>query len=108
MKVTVVKTDPAQCKSDLTVYFVRQGQKKKAPLCADQDVAAMVGRAFAAGDFSGKAGQTFLYYPEKKAKAVAAAARILVVGLGKELDRETVRTGAGTAAVCALKTKALK
>ena len=107
MKLTVVQTAPAQYKSDLTVYFVRQAGKKKAPVCADKQVAAMLGRAFAAGDFTGKEGQTFMYYPEGGGKK--GAARILVVGLGKDKPgRDSVRKAAGSVATCALKTKGAK
>ena len=107
MKLTVVQTAPAQYKSDLTVYFVRQGAKKKAPSCPDKQVSAMLARAFATGDFSGKEGQTFMYYPDGSGKM--GAARVLVVGLGKDgIERETVRKAAGSAAGCALKTKAAK
>ena len=107
MKLTVVQTPPQQGKSDLAVYFIRQAAKKKAPVVADREVATMVGRAFVAGDFSGKAEETFLYYPEGGGKT--RAVRILVVGLGKDKpDRETVRKAAGAAAACALKTKAAK
>ncbi len=107
MKLTVVKTASLQSKNDLMVYFVTQALKKKAPLCADKDVAGMIGRAFTAGDFAGKEGQTFLYYPEKIGKG--GVARILVVGLGKDdPSREIVRKAAGSVAACALKTKAEK
>lgn len=104
MKINVVRKTPSQCKSDLTVYFVRQWKKGKKPsLCADESVCAMIGRAFAAGDFSGKEGQVYLYYPEDK----SAAARIMVVGLGNEKpSRDDVRKAAGTVASRAMETKA--
>ncbi len=108
MKLTVVQTAPQQCKSDLAVYFVRQGEKKKAPACHDREVDAMIGRAFAAGDFAGKEGETLLYYPAGDGKKNGAT-RVLVVGLGKEQPgRETVRKAAGVAVACAVKTKAVR
>lgn len=107
MKFTVVQTPPLQSRSDLTVYFSRQTGKKKKPVCADKEVTAMVGRAFAAGDFCGKEGETFLYYPADDGKTKAA--RVLVVGLGKEKpSRESVRKAAGVVASFATKNKAAK
>ena len=106
MKLTVVKTPPAQYGGDMAVYFVRQG-KEGAPLCADSGVSAMVEQAFAAGDFLGKEGQTLLYYPAPAGDKSPLPRRVLVVGLGREaLDREGVRKAGGTVAATALKTKA--
>ncbi|MDH3393039.1 MAG: peptidase M17, partial [Desulfobulbaceae bacterium] len=107
MKLTVVQTSSQQAKIDLMVYFVRQASGKKAPVCGDKEVTAMVGRAFAAGDFCGKEGETFLYYPDGGGKTKAA--RVMVVGLGKEkLNREIIRKGAGSVGAFATRNKAAR
>ena len=106
MKITVVHNEPAQFACDLTVYFVRQAKKgKKAPVCTDEKVGTMVARAFVSGDFSGKEGQSFLYYPDDN----MAAARIMVVGLGNgKSNRDDIRKAAGAVVSCAMETKASK
>ncbi len=105
MQLQVVQKSPEAFKSDLTVFFVRQAEERFTPPSADPVVAATVARAFGAGDFAGKEGETLLFYPEP----AGAALRLLVVGVGKEsLTRETVRKAAGTAAGVALKTRAAR
>ena len=67
-------------KGDMLVYFVHQ-QNKKVPACENKNVKNTIKLAFQAGDFSGKEGETLLFYPPGKGKILAK--RVLVVGLGK-------------------------
>jgi len=109
MEITVVQTRATRFRSEMTVYFVRQAEAEATPACSDPEVAGVVARAFGAGDFSGKEGQTLLYYPGAAGDDKAVSLRVLVVGLGKEQpNREAVRKAGGTVAATALKTKAAK
>jgi len=101
----ISEVSPDHYAGDLLVYMVREA-KKGAPKCSDQAVARVVKRVHASGDFTGKEGQTFLYYPEKGGKKKSSK-RILVAGLGKEeLSRELFRKAGGTIASVATKGKA--
>jgi leucyl aminopeptidase len=106
MKITVKKS--VITKADLLVCCVRQAVDQKVPACDHPALAEALSRAHAAGDFSGKEGETLLYYPSPaKAKADDSPTRLLAVGLGKEdLDRETFRKCGGTIAQAAQKTQA--
>ena len=77
---------------DMIVYFVHQ-QNKNAPFCDNKFVQDIIKRAFKAGDFSGKEGETLLFYPEGRQKLLAK--RVLVVGLGKAEESST-NNGAAT------------
>ena len=102
MKLTQKK--PAAFDGDLVAFFVQQPESGP-PVCAEDGIRPTLERAFECGDFSGKEGQTLLYYPEPT--GAVRAKRVLIVGLGKEeLTRETFRKGGGTVASAALKTKA--
>ena len=103
-------------KGDMLVYFVHQ-QDKKGPVCENKNVQSIVRLAFQAGDFSGKEGETLLFYPQDKEKILAK--RILVVGLGKaeegssnndlapaDMWRENYRKAGGKVSGTALKTRA--
>ncbi len=103
-------------KGDMLVYFVYQ-RNKKIPACENKYVRDTIRLAFQAGDFSGKEGETFLFYPSGKGKVPAK--RILVVGLGKAEEgngnngltpgdgwREKYRKAGGRVSRTALKTKA--
>ena len=103
-------------KGDMLVYFVHQ-QDKKMPACGNKYVQETVKLAFQAGDFSGKEGETLLFYSTAKGKLLAK--RVLVVGLGKAEDgkinngltpadmwRENYRKAGGKVSETALKTKA--
>ena len=105
-------------KGDMLVYFVYQ-QKKKVPVCENKHVQNTIRLAFQAGDFSGKEGETLLFYPPGKGKIPAK--RILVVGLGKaeegksnngltpaDMWRENYRKAGGKVSGTALKTQASK
>ena len=110
--------DVEKYKGDMLVYFVHQ-QNKKVPACKNKYVKNTIKRAFQAGDFSGKEGETLLFYPTGKGKLLAK--RVLVVGLGKaeegksnngltsaDMWRENYRKAGGKVSETALKTKAGK
>jgi leucyl aminopeptidase len=119
MNICHTSQDVEKYKGDMIVYFVHR-QDKKAPVCDNTYVRDTVKLAFKAGDFSGKDGETFLFYPSGQQKLQAK--RVLVVGLGKAEDsgtdnngvtavdtwRENYRRAGGTVSVAALKTKAEK
>ncbi|MCI5166857.1 MAG: leucyl aminopeptidase [Candidatus Electrothrix sp. GM3_4] len=87
---------------DLLVYFIRETKGKAVP-CPSKIVRRKLKHAWKSGDFTGKKGQTFLFYPSATAKGPAAY-RVLAVGLGKAADetdknalREQIRLAAGGA-----------
>ncbi len=93
--------DPAAFAGDLLVYFIPETGKKNVP-CSNVAVRRSSRPAWKSGDFTGKKGQTFLFYPSASQKGIAAN-RILLVGLGKKEEQkeqclEQVRLAAGTAA----------
>ncbi len=102
--LTLSTVQPGEYAGDLLVYLVREA-KKGAPACPDPEVATLVKRAHAAGDFNGKEGQSLLFYPEQAGRKKRSR-RILVLGLGKEeLSRELFRKAGGSAASLAMKGK---
>jgi leucyl aminopeptidase len=99
------KVGPKGYAGDLLVYLARQ-PGKGSPRCGDRGVDDVVRGVHALGDFSGKEGEHFLFYPEKGRKGMPSAKRILIVGLGKdELSRELFRKAGGTIASLAMKNK---
>ncbi len=91
---------PETFSGDLLVYFVRRPDGNKTPVCGNSVLDPVIQRAYRSGDFTGKAGQTLLFYPEQGFKAT----RLLAVGLGNEpLDRELFRLAGGTASSFAQK-----
>jgi len=118
MKVKHTTQDLEKYKGDMLVYFVHQ-QDKKVPSCDNKFVHDTMKLAFKAGDFSGREGETLLFYPSEKGKLQAK--RVLVVGLGKaeetassngvaaaDVWRENYRKAGGRVSETALKTKAEK
>ncbi len=118
MIITTTTRNVEKYKGDMLVYFVYQ-QKKKVPVCENKHVQNTIRLAFQAGDFSGKEGETLLFYPPGKGKIPAK--RILVVGLGKaeegksnngltpaDMWRENYRKAGGKVSGTALKTQASK
>jgi len=108
--------DLEKYKGDVLVFFVYQ-QDKKMPTCDNSHVQAGIKLAWQAGDFSGREGETFMFYPTGRGKP--AAKRILVVGLGKAENskngngmepsdtwRENYRNAGGRVSGTALKAKA--
>ena len=93
--------DPAGFSGDLLVYFIPETGKRNVP-CSNVAVRRGARPAWKSGDFTGRKGQTFLFYPSAAQKGFAAN-RVLLVGLGKKESRksgcrEQVRLAAGTAA----------
>lgn len=111
----LTQKNPDRLRVDLLVYFVTQAENRKKPSCQSKVVARALSRPAAEGDFSGKEGEVYLFYPENtnKKKDAILARRVLVVGLGK-LDGsrnelcEQVRIAGGTATSQARKCKASK
>jgi leucyl aminopeptidase len=104
MKIELNKDVLELFAGDLLVYFLRESGGK-AVLCSCKALRRNIKYAWKNGDFSGKQGETFLYYPtvvKKELKHNLAAGRVLAVGLGKISDnadalREQLRIAAGTA-----------
>lgn len=88
-RLTVTEKQVKTIASDLLVYYLVQPKekKKKAPQC-DALIRQRVNTAFDLGDFSGKEGETLMYYPSPKGKTTVKASRILVMGMGK-IEQET-------------------
>jgi leucyl aminopeptidase len=118
MKITHTTQDVEKYKGDMITYFVHQ-QGKKVPVCDNKFVQDTIKLAFKAGDFSGKEGETVLFYPSGKGKLQAK--RVLVIGLGKaeegrtnngaapsDVWRDNYRRAGGKVSETALKTKAEK
>ena len=116
MKIIHTIQDVAKYKGDMITYFVHQ-QEKKVPVCDNKYVQDTINLAFKAGDFSGKEGETLLFYPSGQEKL--AAKRVLVIGLGKaeegktnngtkptDVWRDNYRRGGGKVSETALKTRA--
>ncbi|MFZ5766368.1 MAG: leucyl aminopeptidase [Thermodesulfobacteriota bacterium] len=97
---------PSLFSGDLLVYFVRQPEKKRPPVCGDALIQERITQAFEAGDCFGKKDECVLFYPQRVLDGLQAR-RLLVVGLGKEeLTRELFRRAGGTVARKALSLKA--
>ena len=86
MKIKHTTQDVEKYKGHMIAYFVHQ-QNKKVPVCDNRFVQETIKLAFQAGDFSGKEGETLMFYPSGKGKL--SAKRVLVVGLGKAEEGET-------------------
>lgn len=110
MKIELNKDVLELFEGDLLVYFLRESGGK-AVLCPCKALRRNIKYAWKNGDFSGKQGELFLYYPsaaKKDIKHNLAANRVLAIGLGKISDtidalREQLRIAAGTAAKQAAK-----
>jgi leucyl aminopeptidase len=118
MKIKHTTQDVEKYKGHMIAYFVHR-QNKKVPVCDNRFVQETIKLAFQAGDFSGKEGETLLFYPSGKGKL--STKRVLVVGLGKAEEGETnngatpgdvwrdnYRKAGGKVSETALKTKAEK
>ena len=104
--------NPVRSAGDMLVYFLAETGKKSVP-CTEPLVRKAIKKAWKADDFSGKAGQSYWFYPTSSQKNFSAT-RVLVVGLGTLKDdqddcREQLRLAAGTAVAAAnrLKVKTL-
>ena len=118
MKIKHTTQDLRKFRGDLITFFVHQ-QNSKMPTCNNEYVQNTIKLAFTAGDFSGKEGETLLFYPAEKRELPAK--RVLVVGLGKAEEgkssndmnpadtwRENYRRAGGRVSETALKTRAEK
>jgi leucyl aminopeptidase len=104
--VKITRCKPEEYSGDLLVYFVRENERDS-PAGNSAAVQALINRAFAAGDFTGREGQTLISYPETAVGRIPGPARVLVVGLGiEEAVPELFRKAGGVAATAAAKTKA--
>lgn len=96
---------PEQYSGDLIIFLVKQPSKGH-PDCDYNKAREMIRRANEAGDFSGKDGQTLLFYLEPENNNPK---RCMIVGLGKKkINRETIRRAGGTICKTTLQTKAKK
>ena len=97
MNVQVVSSDPLSHPIPLLVLpmFKDSGPLKGPLSTVDELVGGALSRALEAGDFSGKAEETLLFYPPTG----SPAGRILLMGMGDSdsLDLETLRKVAGRA-----------
>jgi leucyl aminopeptidase len=102
--IELKKKEPEQFDGDLLVYFIRE-TGGNAVLCPCKELRRNLKPAWKNGDFTGKKGQVFLFYPTaSKKNEELAAERILAVGLGridegaadKNGVREQLRLAAGT------------
>lgn len=83
--IKLTAKDSEKYTGDLLVYFVFEAENG-ALLCQNTEVARAVKQAWKNGDFKGKEGETFLFYPLQTTKgrgAVFQAKRVMLVGLGK-------------------------
>lgn len=104
--ISCTKKKPEQFACDMIIYFVRQ-VKNGTPVCSHNGVEKQIDLAANSGDFIGKEGQKFLFYPDGSMSLKAK--RVLVVGLGKEdLSREIFRKAGGIVSRQALQGKAGK
>ncbi|MBL8989319.1 MAG: leucyl aminopeptidase [Gemmatimonadales bacterium] len=76
----------------LLIALVAQGPLPGSLAGLDARTGGALGRAYGAGDFSGKKDETVLAYP------AAGPARVLLVGVGKEPTRAALRRGAAIGA----------
>ncbi len=98
--IRLSKKDPFAFSGDLVVFFVLEAKKKTLPPLPGP-ARKLIKKAWKREDFSGKKGQSLLFYPPEGDKGFVAA-RVLVVGLGKRAEtgneiREQLRLAAGTA-----------
>ncbi|WP_417915250.1 leucyl aminopeptidase [Candidatus Electronema sp. JM] len=115
MRIQLEKGDVEQFDGDMLVYFIRESGGS-AVMCPCKVLRRNIKYAWKNGDFSGKKGETFLFYPAAASKDIKhnlAAGRVLAIGLGKTGEdinadalREQLRLAAGTAAQQAVKLKA--
>ena len=87
MKIKQTSRKIEKFTGDMIAYFVHQRDKKK-PVCPHTYIQKQIDLAHRAGDFAGKEGETFMFYPSDKKKL--AASRVLVVGLGKAEESKQV------------------
>ncbi len=103
MNIRVSKSDGAGFSGDLTVFFIPE-KHKKVRVTSITGADRFLARARKSGDFTGREGDTLLYYNDD-----SGPARVMFIGIGKDpLDQEGVRLAMGRALNVALKLKAAK
>ncbi len=109
-RITTTNNAPESLDTDLLIYPAVEVTDNTPPLCADT-VQPQVKKAYELKDFSGKAGESLLFYPAADMKTHAK--RILVIGLGRVDQKKEaasvmdgLRQAGGHMAKAAAKTKA--
>jgi leucyl aminopeptidase len=93
MQIDVVRGDPRSVASDALALLLPQSNELPRALRAlDAALHGALGKALERGDFAGKAGEVAPLHADG-----IAAGRVLLVGLGKQVDLEALRRGAGAA-----------
>jgi leucyl aminopeptidase len=100
MKVTVDARAPSAAQVDLLAVPIASDEVRRSRLAPrlaaiDRSLGGAIATAVGSGDFTGKAGQQVLAYPDRRRKAK----RVLLWGMGdgKAIDAEALRSAAGTA-----------
>lgn len=98
MEIQLKQGDIAQVAADLIIVNLFQGvsQPAGATAAVDRALGGAISEVIAAGDFTGKSGETLVLYT----RGALPAARVLVVGLGEaeKFDLRAARNAAATAA----------
>ena len=111
-RLMVSQKDIHEFKGDLLVFCALK--RENTPPWCDDEMLSMVTYAHKLGDFSGKAEETLLFYPEQNSLTPGLSARrVLVLGLGADKEvadeaaaREALRRAGGIIAQTAEKIKA--
>jgi leucyl aminopeptidase len=100
MKITVDARAPGAAQVDLLAVPIASDEVRRARLAPrlaaiDRSLGGAIAGAVASGDFTGKAAQQLILYPDRRRKA----RRVLLQGMGevKSIDAEALRAAAGTA-----------
>ncbi|RUM36054.1 MAG: leucyl aminopeptidase [Desulfobulbus sp.] len=106
LKLSAKKT--AGFAGDMLVYFLAESGKKTVS-SSRSAIRRSIRNAWKSGDFTGKTGESYWFYPNSADKDFSAR-RVLVVGLGKlnedeNLCREQIRLASGTAVSIAQRLK---
>ncbi len=100
MKVTVDARAPSASQVDLLAVPIASDEVRRSRLAPrvaaiDRSLGGVIAAAVTSGDFTGKASQQLLVYPDRRRKAK----RVLLWGMGggSAIDPEALRSAAGTA-----------
>jgi leucyl aminopeptidase len=111
MKVTVDARAPGAAQVDLLALPIASDEVRRSRLAArltaiDRSLGGAIAAAVASGDFTGKAGQQVLAYPDRRRKAK----RVLLWGMGDgaKIDADALRSAAGTAVGRAASSRSLR
>ena len=100
MKISVDTRAPGEAQADLLALPIAEEELRRGRLATrlgpiDRALGGALKRVVASGDFSGKAGQQALVYPDRQRRAKRLL--LLGVGPGKDLDAEGLRSAAARA-----------